>query len=136
MKPKLPPEAFAAYLELGASRSYAAVARRFGVCRRTVASVGARERWSSRATAIDRRAFERAVRRAVRTAIAERLARHREFVANMSIPDGATALDILELAVEARERLAVFDVESAARLLDRAMERVGATPVDIAGGGG
>lgn len=102
MRSKLPVGAFGAYVELGSRRSYAAVAQRFGVCRRTVAAWGARERWPQRARAIDRQA---------------------ELAACLSIPDAAAALELLELAEQARARLTDLDVEGAAALLDRALRR-------------
>ncbi len=115
MNSKLPVGAFSAYVELGPRRSYAAVAARLGVCRRTVAGVGARERWPARARAIDRRA---------------------ELVASLSIPDAAAALELLELAEQARARLAEHDVEAAEQLLDRALRRCGVSEREIAGSSG
>lgn len=111
MNSKLPVGAFSAYVELGALRSYSAVARRFGVCRRTVAAVGSRERWPARARAIDRRA---------------------ELVASLSIPDTATALELLELAERARACLAARNLEGAAQLLDRALRRCGVSERKVA----
>ena len=45
MRRKLPPEAFAFYLSLGPARSYAAVADQFGVSKRAVTKLAARENW-------------------------------------------------------------------------------------------
>ena len=111
MRSKLPARAFGAYVELGTARSYSAVAQRFGVCRRTVAALGARERWPERARAIDRRA---------------------ELVECLSIPDAATALELLDLAEQARACLTARDANGAARLLDRALRRCGSGDVERA----
>jgi recombinational DNA repair ATPase RecF len=45
---RLPAEAFAYYLSLGADRGYAAVAKHFGVSKRTVTTAASRERWQER----------------------------------------------------------------------------------------
>lgn len=111
MSSKTPIGAFRAYVDLGPRRSYTAVAALVGVCRRTVATVGSRERWPARARAIDRRA---------------------ELVASLSIPDAATALELLVLVEQARACLAVRDLAAAEQLLDRALRRCGSSERDVA----
>ena len=48
MRRKLPPEAYAYYLSLGPSRSYASLAEHFGVNKRTVTARAEREQWQER----------------------------------------------------------------------------------------
>jgi integrase len=58
MNKRLPPEALAYYLNLGASRSYQAVADHFGVSKRTVTAAAARERWQAQLEQAERKSRE------------------------------------------------------------------------------
>ncbi len=53
---RLPPDAFDYYFGLGPGRSYDAVARQFGVSKRSVTKRAAREGWRERLSRIDERA--------------------------------------------------------------------------------
>ena len=53
MNRRLPPEAFSIYLGLGHERSYEAVARHYGVSKRAVTKLAARENWQERVRAAD-----------------------------------------------------------------------------------
>jgi hypothetical protein len=59
MNKKIPPEAFLYYANLGASRTYEAVAAHYGVSRRGVADHAKRERWQERLAELDEQARER-----------------------------------------------------------------------------
>lgn len=56
MKRQLPDEAFAYYVALGPGRSYALVAEKFNVSRRTVLRAADRDQWSERLQAIEKEA--------------------------------------------------------------------------------
>lgn len=70
---KLPEDAFAFYVGLGAERSYQAVAEHFGVTKRTIVRAATREGWTARLAAIEASAQERADAK-----LAEGLAQTRE----------------------------------------------------------
>jgi hypothetical protein len=55
---KLTVDSFALYVALGAERSYDAVAKHYGVAKRTVVRVAEREQWQARLEAIERKARE------------------------------------------------------------------------------
>ena len=57
---KLPAEAFDAYCAMGEARSYAAVARKYGVSKRSITKRAAKEGWQQRLETIQRAARERA----------------------------------------------------------------------------
>ncbi len=57
-------EAFAFYLELGAGRSYAAVAKKFGVNKRSIVKIAARDRWQARITEVETKARQAAEKKA------------------------------------------------------------------------
>ncbi len=66
MTRKIPPEAFHYYAEMGLDRSYQAVADHYGVSKRAITKLAAREDWQRRAAdlgsqvreATDKRTFE------------------------------------------------------------------------------
>ena len=64
---RLPPDAYSYYVELGAERSYEAVAKQFGVSKVTVVNHAAKERWQERLREAEEKAREEANKRAVDT---------------------------------------------------------------------
>ncbi len=62
---RLPPEAFNFYVELGAGRSYDAVAKRYGVSKVTVVNHATRDRWQERLREAEEKAREEANKKAV-----------------------------------------------------------------------
>ncbi len=56
MSAKIPPDAFEYYLGLGPGRSYGAVAEKYGVTKRAVTKLAAREKWQERILDIERKA--------------------------------------------------------------------------------
>ena len=56
MAGKIPPEAFDFYFSLGPSRSYEAVAKKYGVTKKAVAKRGHKERWQERIADIQAKA--------------------------------------------------------------------------------
>jgi transposase-like protein len=56
---KLPPDAFDYYFSLGPGRSYEAVAKHYGVAKRTVTSLAKRGNWQGRLRDIEAKARER-----------------------------------------------------------------------------
>ena len=64
---KIPSDAFDYYLGLGPSRSYAAVAARYGCTKRAVTKAAVREGWQERLTKIESAARERSDTKAVET---------------------------------------------------------------------
>lgn len=59
MNTRIPPEAFTAYYALGPSRSYELLAQKFGVSKRAVTKLAAKERWQERLAELERKAMER-----------------------------------------------------------------------------
>lgn len=57
---KIPQDAFAFYLSLGPGRSYAQVAKNFGVSKRAVVTLATRENWQRQAEDLERTAREKA----------------------------------------------------------------------------
>ena len=55
---KIPDDAFEVYLSLGPSRSYAALAGRFGVNKRSVTAIAKREDWQGRIRVVETKARE------------------------------------------------------------------------------
>ncbi len=55
MSAKIPPDAFEYYLGLGPGRSYGAVAEEYGVTKRAVTKLAARENWQQRIHKIERK---------------------------------------------------------------------------------
>lgn len=75
MNRKLPVDAFDFYYALGPSRSYKAVAEKFGVNKRSVTALALREQWQSRIVELERRAREKSDTRVIET-IEEMQTRH------------------------------------------------------------
>ena len=59
MNRKIPQDAFGYYWSLGPERSYQAIADHFGVSKRAVTKVSARENWSQRIMEIEKKAHEK-----------------------------------------------------------------------------
>ncbi len=57
---KIPQDAFTFYVSLGTSRSYQKVAEKYGVTKRAVVNLGAREKWQAQVAELERKARERA----------------------------------------------------------------------------
>jgi hypothetical protein len=64
---RLPPEAYEHYVELGPTRSYEAVAKRYGVSKVTVVSHAAKENWQGRLKAAEEKVREEQNKKAVDT---------------------------------------------------------------------
>ncbi|HVS08623.1 MAG TPA: hypothetical protein VMS76_02020 [Planctomycetota bacterium] len=60
MNRKIPPDAFAYYFSLGPGRSYQAVAEKYGVSKRAVTLLAARENWQARLAEQEQKARESA----------------------------------------------------------------------------
>lgn len=60
MNTKIPADAFTVYCALGPGRSYEALAQKYGVSKRAITKLAAREDWSKRLESIDKKARERA----------------------------------------------------------------------------
>lgn len=67
MNRKLPEDAFDFYFSLGPGRSYEAVAKKFGVSKRTVTTLAAKEDWQSRLANVHQKARERSDAKAIET---------------------------------------------------------------------
>ena len=67
MSRKLPPNAFAYYLELGVGRSYEAVAKQFGCSKRTVTNHARTDGWQERLAEAERARTKKAEEKAVET---------------------------------------------------------------------
>ena len=75
MNKKLPPDAFTFYFTLGPGRGYQAVAEKFGVSKRAVTNLAAKENWQARLGELERKAREKADQSALET-LEEMNARH------------------------------------------------------------
>jgi len=64
---RLSPDAYSYYVELGPTRSYEAVAKRFGVSKVTVVNHATKERWQERLREAEAKAREQANKKAVDT---------------------------------------------------------------------
>ncbi len=125
MAKKLPTDAFDAYVALGPQRSYQEVARRFGVCKRTVLKRATREDWQRRI-----RDIEEAARVASTTETREAVdRRHRsqiQFVESCALKalrerPLRTAMDCvrsLALAIEGERELMGVDNDAPAAIDD------------------
>ena len=67
MNRKLPEDAFDFYFSLGPGRSYDAVAKKFGVSKRSVTTLAAKEDWQGRLASLHQRARERSDAKAIET---------------------------------------------------------------------
>ena len=67
MGTRIPPDAFDYYFSLGADRSYKAVADRYGVTKRAVTKVAAREGWQQRAAGLESQVREATDKKTVET---------------------------------------------------------------------
>ena len=67
MARKIPTDAFAYYLALGAGRSYGQVAEHYQVSKTAIANLAAKEKWRERALEHERRAQETSAARATET---------------------------------------------------------------------
>lgn len=113
---KIPADAFDFYFSLGPSRSYQAVADRYGVTKRAVTGLAKRENWQRRLVEVEAEARARADRKKVDSleAVTERhlkalrvvFAKGLEALRNMSIDSPADAMRAIQLAIR-EERLAL-----------------------------
>jgi hypothetical protein len=111
---RLPANAFAYYLSLGAERGYDAVATHFGVSRKTVARAAAREDWQQRVAQADAKARDEAQQQyvdSIRQMNEQHLkvlqfvmSRGVEGLKNASVSNFADALRAVSLAID-KERL-------------------------------
>jgi len=65
MSGRIPPDALEFYLALGPDRSYQKVADHYGVSKRAVTKLAARERWQEKVVELERRARESAEKKAL-----------------------------------------------------------------------
>lgn len=65
MSGRIPPDALEYYLALGPDRSYQKVADHFGVSKRAVTKLAARERWQEKVVELERKARESAEKKAL-----------------------------------------------------------------------
>ena len=111
MKPRLPAEAFSYYVGLGPDRSYEAVAKEFGVSKRTVVRRAVKDDWKTRIQGIESEARERVDKKAVET-IEQMADRHMKILRviqskalqalqQMEIASAMDAVRSLDLAVKA-----------------------------------
>lgn len=107
---RLPDEAFAAYVNLGPSRSYQAIADEFGVHKRTVVRTAEREEWATRLAAIEKKARE-AVDEKLAGELQDRKLRQRKLVLAIAsraakaisdhpLTDGMQGIRAAELAIK------------------------------------
>jgi hypothetical protein len=80
---KLGAEVFSFYVSLGDDRSYAAVAKHYGVSKRAVVKAASRENWTARLAEIEREARERADQQLTES-LAEVRARHMKMLKVMA----------------------------------------------------
>jgi transposase-like protein len=108
---KLPPDAFDYYVGLGPGRSYVSVAQKFGVTKRAVTKLAARETWQERLGALEQKAREQADSRIVET-LEGMNTRH---------------LKMLRLiqgkALQALQSMPILDAVAAAKALDMAIKQ-------------
>lgn len=69
---KIPDDAFEVYMSMGPSRSYAALAEKLGVNKRSVTAIAKREDWQSRIRAVETKARMAADEKATETLVAMR----------------------------------------------------------------
>ena len=67
MSARIPPDAFEYYFSLGSDRSYQAVADRYGVTKRAITKLAARENWQSRAADLEAQVREATDKKVVET---------------------------------------------------------------------
>lgn len=106
---KLPAEAFSYYMSLGVDRSYALVAKKYGVTRRTVTRNAVREGWKASADE-----WTKKTRLTIET-------RSRESIASMTARHIDMAREIQAKALAELRRMPMKDASDAARLLEQAM---------------
>ena len=110
---RLPPEAYSHYVELGATRSYEAVAQRYGVSKVTVVSHAAKENWQGRLKEAEQKAREEQNKKAVDTlqAVKERqltearILEHRALEALKTLPPEKAAKAAMMLQIAWRHEL-------------------------------
>ena len=83
MNKRLPPDAFAFYVTLGAARSHQAVADHFKVHKRTVVRTADRENWADRLAAVEKEAREASDKHLAKDLGEQRL-RHRKMLTAMA----------------------------------------------------
>lgn len=79
MNRKVPSNAFEHYFSLGPSRSYQAVAEKYGVTKQAITKVAARERWPERLSELESQARQRSNEKAAET-LEEMNERHRKIL--------------------------------------------------------
>jgi len=140
---KIPPESFDYYNELGPSRTYTAVARRFGVSLRGVTKRAIREGWQERLRRIEeglrRKQDERAVEDA--SAVDERhlkmsraiQARALEALRSMPISSGMAAVRALDVSIKIERAILGRGKDSAPSVGTHAAltEAAGAVPAEV-----
>ena len=113
---KIPPDAFTFYISLGPERSYQKVAEKYGVTKRAVTKVAAKESWQEQAEKLEAGARETAKVNA-RTELEAAYERHMkalrlvfgkgiEALRNMSIHSPADAMRAIRMAIQ-EERVAL-----------------------------
>lgn len=110
---RLPPDTFDAYVALGPTRSYGAVAEKYGVSRATVIRHAEKERWQERLRDAEQAARDQANKKAVETLQAvkdrqlqeARILEHRALEALRSLPPEKASKAALMLQIAWRHEL-------------------------------
>ncbi len=133
--PRLPSDSFEQFLNLGATRSYAQLARKLGVSKRSVTAKAAREGWQARLREVETTARQRTEDRAVEdiAAIDGRhlkmvravQARSLEALRTMPMSNAVAAARALDLAVRLERK--ILGVPE-----DRTLDEDGERPISVA----
>src|SRR5688572_16099173 len=107
MRSRLPLEAFGYYLALGASRTYAEVARKFGTSLATVNRAARREKWRDQVLEVEARARDAAKAR-LQVSLEETLDRHLK-VTRALLSRGLEGLRAMPIS-NSRDALRAIDV--------------------------
>ena len=129
---KLPADAFAYYLSLGVSRSYAKVAKHFGVAKRTVTTLATAEKWQERVTEAEAKARDSAAENYVDT-IKEMNSKHLKVLSFMlakglegmkaaPVDDFTAAVRAVTVAID-RERLVRGEATNRSESVEQLVKR-------------
>ena len=123
MKRKIPHDAFEQYAAMGPARSYESLGKAFGVTKRAVTKVAAKERWQERFASIERQAREKSDAKAAETLEAMKsrhlktlhavLGRALETLKSMPIESAMDAVRAIDLALKQERAIRGADSEDA-----------------------
>lgn len=124
MNRKIPTDAFEQYVALGTGRSYASLARSFGVNKRSVVKLATRERWQERLAGIERQAQVKSDARAAETLEAMKarhlktlsavLGRALEGLKSMPLDNAMDAIRAIDMVLKQERLIRGADSEDAA----------------------